>query len=239
VETGTLFCPRCHRDFPIEAGIVRFIRPKQLTGVNRRFARFYDCVSHVYFACSRLAFVFSGGEDKCRREVLDRLEATEGRLLEVSIGPGVNLRYLIGTTEVSEMFGLDISLGQLQRCRRYCRKRSWPVDLFLGMAEELPFKDGSFDHVFHIGGINFFSDKQKAIDEMIRVARSGTRVVIADESEKGAAAYEWLFPGFSRMFEGKRESVVPPVDLLPKEMEQIRVDSIWRGMGYCLEFRKP
>jgi len=46
-------------------------------------------------------------EEAARREVLDRLEPGGGRVLEVSIGPGVNLPYLIGRPDVSEVHGLD------------------------------------------------------------------------------------------------------------------------------------
>jgi hypothetical protein len=58
-------------------------------------------------------------EEKARREVTDRLEPQGGRVLEVSIGPGVNLPYLIGRPDISEVYGLDISIGQLRRCRSY------------------------------------------------------------------------------------------------------------------------
>ena len=54
-------------------------------------------------------------------------------------------------------------------------------DLFLGNAECLPFADESFDVVFHVGGINFFNDRAKAIREMIRVAKPGSKILIADE----------------------------------------------------------
>jgi len=46
----------------------------------------------------------------------------------------------------------------------------------------LLFVDGIFDVVFRVGGINFFNDKARAIAEMIRVARPGTKIVIVDES---------------------------------------------------------
>jgi len=42
--------------------------------------------------------------------------------------------------------------------------------------------------------------KQRTMDEMIRVARPGAQIVIADESEKGARAYERLLPGFLKMW---------------------------------------
>ncbi len=34
-------------------------------------------------------------EETARREILDRLEPKGGRVLEVSVGPGVNFPYLI------------------------------------------------------------------------------------------------------------------------------------------------
>ena len=49
IEEGELVCTRCEREFPIEEGIVRFIRREDLSGLNRRFARLYDVISHAYF----------------------------------------------------------------------------------------------------------------------------------------------------------------------------------------------
>ena len=70
------------------------------------------------------------------------------------------------------------------------------------------------------------------------MARPGTKIVITDESEKGAQVYGRLIPGFSGLFRGRGEAVIPPVALVPQEVEEIRVDTAWRGYGYCLEFRK-
>ncbi len=56
------------------------------------------------------------------------------------------------------------------------------LSLVHGSAEDLPFADNSFDVVFHSGGINFFSDKAKAISKIIRVAKPGTKILITDET---------------------------------------------------------
>jgi len=47
--------------------------------------------------------------------------------------------------------------------------RRWQMeaDLYLGNAESLPFADASFDVVYSCGGFNFFSDRAKALREMI------------------------------------------------------------------------
>ncbi len=238
-----MFCPHCERTFFIKTGIAHFIDPWELDGLNRRFARTYDWFSHIYTLFSKAALLPFGGERKARKVILDRLELKGGRVLEVSIGTGVNLPYLFESPhDAGEVFGLDISGGQLARCCSLVTKRGWSVELFLGTAEALPFKAEIFDSVFHIGGINFFSNKKKAIDEMIRVARPGTKIIIADESEKLARLIARI-PGFSTSHHGSSADTTMPYQLVPDTMEEIKVDGIWKAHGqyhgYCLEFRKP
>jgi uncharacterized protein YbaR (Trm112 family) len=239
IVSGRLCCPRCPREYAIAGGIPHFIEPRALTGLNRRFARLYDWFAYVYAPYSRLMLAFLGGEERRRREVLDRLAPGGGRVLEVSVGPGVNLPYLVGAPGVTEVFGLDISPGQLHQCRRLCRRRGWPVDLFLGTAEQLPFKSAAFASVFHIGGINFFNDRRRAIMEMIRVAQPGTKIVIVDEHERGARFYERTLPGFRGAFRGGRAAISAPVDLLPPAVTEVSLSDVWGGWFYCLEFRTP
>mgnify|MGYP001072965347 CR=1 FL=1 len=240
VLDGSLHCPACQKEYPIQQGIPHFIQAADLNGLNRRFAGLYDRFAWAYPPFLRIAFAIIGiSEERARREILDRLEPGGGKVLEVSIGPGGNLPFLVNRPDVGQVYGLDISLGQLRRCQAYVRRKGWPVDLFLGNAEALPFQDGAFDSLVHIGGINFFNDKKKAIDEMIRVVRPGARILIGDESERGAKGYEGTIPGFSQSFKGKRAPVVPPVDLVPPEMREVRLFEAWKGWFYCLEFRKP
>jgi ubiquinone/menaquinone biosynthesis C-methylase UbiE len=183
-----------------------------------------------------------GGERKARTEILHRLELNNGRLLEVSVGSGGNLPYLFESDKVGEVHGLDISAAQLSRCGRHAKTNGWQIDLFLGMAEKLPFKGESFDNILHVGGINFFSEKQRAIEEMIRVARPGSKIVIADESERVAQLVARFFR-LSRSNQGRKVDTSVPINFVPETMEEIRVDGIWKRHGqyhgYCLEFRKP
>jgi hypothetical protein len=96
--------------------------------------------------------------------------------------------------------------------------------------------------VFHIGGVNFFSAKKQAIDELIRVARQETKIVIADESEQ-LAQLLYRIPGFLHPYQGEKADTAVPVHLVADTMEEKRVDRIWKARGhysgYCLEFRKP
>jgi len=240
IPAGDLACENCGETYPILDGIPHFIKSESLSGFNRRFARMYDWFSWGYRFFSKAAFAYIGmDEETGRREITDRLEPRGGKVLEVSVGPGVNLPYLVHRPDVGEVFGLDISPGQLRQCQGIIRRKGWDVDLFLGNGEQLPFGDDSFEGVFHVGGINFFNNKKAAIDEMIRVAKAGARILIADETEKGAQGYEKFIPGFKSSFGGKRDVIKPPVDLVPEQMLERRVFDVWKGWLYCLEFRKP
>jgi len=239
---GELFCSHCERSYIIKNGIVHFVDLEELEGLNQRFAQFYNRFSRFETVIDRLSFLPMGGERKARTEILNRLELNNGRVLEVSIGSGGNLPYLFESPKVGDIYGMDISMAQLTNCHRLVTTQGWPVELFLGKAEELPFKSDSFDSVFHIGGINFFSEKKKAIDEMIRVARPGSKIVIADESEQVARTVA-RFLRLSRSTQDNKVDTSVPVHLVPETMKEILVDGIWKMHGqyhgYCLEFRKP
>jgi ubiquinone/menaquinone biosynthesis C-methylase UbiE len=208
--------------------------------MDRRFAHLYDWFSWFYPVFTRVGFAMIGmSEGRGRRQVLDRLDPRGGRVLEVSVGPGSNLPYLLGRDDVGEVHGLDISIGQLRRCRAMVRRRGWHVPLYLASAEALPFQDATFDAVLHIGGINFFDDKARALAEMARVAKPGTRVVVVDENERAARGYERTLPGFRATFQQGRPPVSAPTADVPGGMREVTVSDLWRGWFYCLEFVTP
>jgi len=237
VADGTLSCERCRRSFAIKNKIVQFLRAGELVGSNKRHEKLNNLFSHVYTPTVKLMFAVCGGEERARHECMSRLELKEGaKILEVGIGTGDNLPYLGEHASGFEVYGVDISPRMLQRCAGNLKKWGLRAELFLAEAEHLPFKDETFDVVFHLGAINFFTDKKRAIEEMIRVARPGSKVVIADESEK---ALKVLDKFLLQVWIGRREKVVPPIDLVPPTMLESRLDTIWRGYGYCIEFRTP
>ncbi len=240
VTLATFRCRTCHRDYPVRGGIVHVIEPQELGPLDRRFAHLYDWFSWVYPAFTRAGFALIGtSEARGRRQVLDRLEPKGGRVLEVSVGPGSNLPYLLDRPDIGEVHALDISIGQLRRCRTLVRRRGWRVPLYLASAEALPFRDATFDAVLHIGGINFFDDKARALAEMARVAKPGTRVVVVDENERAARSYERTLPGFRATFRQGRPPVTAPLAAVPHGMHEVTVSDVWHGWFYCLEFVTP
>ena len=226
--------------FPIRAGIADLRRPEDLTGFNRKFNHLYETIGGFYDDVQRVGCALTGiDRDAYVMSYLGMLEVKAGdSVLETSVGTGLNFKYL---PRGIRLCGIDLAREMLVNCQSNLRRWHLHADLFLGNAESLPFADSSFDVVFHVGGINFFNDRAKAIREMIRVARPGSRILIADETEEHVkAAYERT--PISGYFKNRKESVVPPVDLVPPEMLETHVEIlnvVGKNRFYALTFRKP
>jgi ubiquinone/menaquinone biosynthesis C-methylase UbiE/uncharacterized protein YbaR (Trm112 family) len=233
-----LLNPRSGRRFPIRDGIPVFVEPGELGGRNRQFRKLYDRVAIFYDAQSHIYAFLSGQKlGALRRGFLTELEFRPGdRVLEVSVGTAWNLRLL---PPAIDFYGLDLSWGMLQKGRRNLRRWKREAHLFCGEAENLPFADESFDVVFQLGGLNFFNDKGKAVREMIRVAKPGTRLLISDENEKQIRDLYQKIPILGRRLWRRHEGLGPPLDLIPAGMEERTVRDHADSRFYTLTFRKP
>ena len=228
---------KTRKRFPIREGIPIFLENDSITGSNKKYQSMYDRFAPLYDFSTWAYSNWKGMNVEARlREYLDELEVKEGdRVLEVSVGTGRNLQFL---PRGAQYFGLDISWGMLKQCQRNARKWNLDFSLFMGNAECLPFKNETFDVVFHFGGINFFNDRAAAIREMIRVAKPGTKFVIGDENEDLAQRYENI-PVMDGWYGNRARTITAPIDLLPPEMQEVHIKDISGGDLYCLSFRNP
>lgn len=234
LDGSTLRNTATGRVYPIREGIPLFV--STLTGSNLKYQALYDRIAPGYDLAERLYRIFTRKPDY-RLEFIRELEIVpKARVLEVAVGTGANLRYL--PTDI-DFYGIDLSWGMLRKCRKNVKKWRRAVHLFQAQAGRLPFRAEVFDCVFHVGGINFFSDPDRAIREMIWVAKPGTKIVIVDETEKAVRENYQKNPALKGYFPAGTEQVRCPIDLVPEEMEEIRAQEIAGGKLYCLSFRKP
>jgi len=227
--------------FPIHDGIPIFIKPQDITGANLKYNNLYEMIGGFYDDIQRVVLALRGLDREAYfRSYMNLLEVKPGNsVLETSVGTGLNFKYLPNSPipPSLNLFGLDLSSEMLLNCQANLRRWDMGANLYLANAESLPFADSSFDVVFHVGGINFFNDRAKAINEMIRVAKPGSLLLIADETETHVkSTYETTLGGF---FKNRKEPVVPPVHLVPSEMQDVQFQELRDGQFYALTFRKP
>jgi ubiquinone/menaquinone biosynthesis C-methylase UbiE len=238
--SGTLISTSGAR-FRLRHGVPDFRTPADLTGANGHYNRLYQLIGGFYDDIQRVVAPMQGfNRGIYVHSYLDFLEVKPGdRVLETSVGTALNFHYLPANIE---RWGLDLSDGMLEVARVNLDRWGLPSTLVLGNAERLPFADESFDVVFHVGGINFFSDRAAAIREMIRVAQPGSRLLIADETEEHVRQTYERGVFTSSFYRNRQEAVATPIDLLPPEMEEVHLETlnvIGKNRFYVLTFRKP
>lgn len=223
-------------NYEIRGGIVCFLGGDDLTGNNARFRKLYDRMAPYYDLSTRMYARFKHQRVEERlMQYLKELEIHNGdRVVEISVGTGRNLLCL---NRSAKYYGVDISFGMLKRCRRVMRKDGRQMNLVQAEAERLPLADGAFDVVFSAGGFNFFNDRTKAIAEMLRIAKSGTKLLISDETEKIRAKFEKSPVAGS--FYGGQDRIESPTAFVPDSCSKVNYREVCDGELYALTFRKP
>jgi len=227
-----LHCENCSKDYVGNEDFIDFMGGKSLEFSSKWEKQIRSLYAKIYTPATNAMFLLCGGVKNAKREVLEQLEIKNNqKILETGVGAAENIYLLNKKASNLEFYGNDIQNQMLIHSVRNLKKWDIKANLYRSDAQYLPFKDESFDVVFHLGSINLFPDKKKAIDEMIRVAKPGTKIVIADESQKAEKLIS--------IFTGENPDATPPIDLIPKEMIDLDFKTIWRGYGYLIEFRKP
>jgi ubiquinone/menaquinone biosynthesis C-methylase UbiE len=101
------------------------------------------------------------------RLMLQMLHPASGEsILDIGCGAGTAMQPLL---ELGlNVTGLDPSPYMLALCAEQLGNR---VDLYRGVAEDLPFDDNSFNHAFFFISLEFVDDPIKAVEEACRVAK--------------------------------------------------------------------
>ena len=101
-----------------------------------------------------------------------------GRILEVGIGSGVNLRYYGDRAE--HVIGLDPSAKLLKVAAEAERRARLSIELVKGSAEMIPIEDKSIDTVLTTWTLCSIPDVNQALSEMRRVLKPNGRLLFVE-----------------------------------------------------------
>ncbi|HEX8922573.1 MAG TPA: methyltransferase domain-containing protein, partial [Pyrinomonadaceae bacterium] len=193
IETGTLTCRECAHEFPIKAGIPRFVsEDNYATSFGYQWNRFrleqIDSNNGTQLSADR--FYSETGWTK---------EWLKGKwVLDAGCGAG---RFLDAASQSDcDVVGLDISNAVDAARANLAGRRN--VHFVQASIYELPFRSGVFDGCYCIGVVQHTPDPQKTMRTLPRVLRPRGRIAItAYERKPWTPLYGkyWLRPLTKRL----------------------------------------
>ena len=151
----------------------------QVRAMFDRIARVYDLMNSVMTV---------GMHQRWRERAADLAAVGPGkRALDVATGTGDLAIALRGRG--AEVVGVDFSEGMLELGRR----KAPDVRFETGNALELPYGENEFDAVTVGFGARNFSDLDRGLAEMARVAKPGGRVVVLEITTPQRPPLSWFF----------------------------------------------
>jgi len=221
-----------------DTGIVNMLYPKELLPGDAHEQYLYDQAFLRYDKGVSWVFETLNHSDEAatRRFFIDLMDLKPGmKALEVGAGTGKDSALILekvkpgGTAVLS-----DLSPNMLKLAQEKLSTEDVNVHYFLGNGSYLPFADDTFDAVFHFGGINTFSERKKAFDELTRVVRPGGKVVVGDES-----VAPWLrnTPTYATLLKANplfRAEV--PIEDVPANVENFKLHYVFGNAFYVMEY---
>lgn len=114
---------------------------------------------------------------------------TEGDVLEVAVGTGLNLPNYPPSARVT---GIELSPAMLEIAKQRARDIGRDFDLRVGDAHNLEFEDGSFDCVVCTFSLCNIPDVDRAVGEMKRVLRPGGKLILVDHVRSSVKPVYWV-----------------------------------------------
>jgi len=110
-----------------------------------------------------------------KARILELIEKSGGRVLDVGCGPGIMVKELIDLGY--EFWGIDASSNMIKECRKYFEMIN-SIHFSIGDATDIKFPDDSFDLVICMGVIDRIKKYELAIKEMMRVTKKNGSLII-------------------------------------------------------------
>ncbi len=177
-----------------------------------------DMFNNIAFRYDFLNRFLSAGIDvSWRKKAINELKLLNPSLvLDVATGTAdvALLTYkMLGTKKI---IGIDISDGMLEIGRKKISEKSLNehIKLFNGNSEQLSFEDNHFDGITVAFGVRNFQHLEKGLSEMLRVLKSGGKMVILEFSKPttiGISQFYQLYmnfitPSIGKLFSKNKEA---------------------------------
>ena len=102
------------------------------------------------------------------------------------------------------------------------------------IREDLPYPDGYFDAVYSFGAMGEFSNIKQSIAEMVRVSKTGSKIVFGDESMPPWLRHTYYAKVLTTT--NPQFAAEVPLQHLPVEARHVRLKWVIGGVFYLIDF---
>jgi demethylmenaquinone methyltransferase/2-methoxy-6-polyprenyl-1,4-benzoquinol methylase len=147
---------------------------------KRRAILFYTVLSKVYDIINPFFY-----DNSMRREVVELTDVRHDfKVLDVGCGTGYTTEAILRRVGHGEVVGIDLTPRQLRKSMEKLKSENFA--LVRGDAENLPFRENTFDATISIGAVEYFPNPENAVKEMRRVVKSNGKIAI------GGPEFRWF-----------------------------------------------
>jgi len=155
--------------------------------------------------------------------LIEELSKSSKSVLEVGCGMGADLRNF--ANRGMKVTGLDLSFDNVRLTKKGMDLLGLKGSVVNSDAENLPFKDESFDAYYSFGVLHHTPDTRKAIDEAYRVLRKGGKCIVMLYHKGYAWWYINLLFGIKRLFVSEERLISQHYDFTPLSKMYSRKDA--------------
>ncbi len=164
------------------------LHPESIRNLFNNIAPTYDLLNHLLSLRRDLYW---------RKMAVREFKGYNGWMLDIATGTGdVVIEMIRQEDHERKAFGVDFSEPMIRRARKKLSKKGLlrRVGLGLGDALSLPFRENTFSGSMIAFGLRNIVEKEQSLSEMVRVVRSGGKVVILEFTFPQKGLMRRLYP---------------------------------------------
>jgi ubiquinone/menaquinone biosynthesis C-methylase UbiE len=179
---------------------------KGFSEIKKENVRVFDDASVNYDKRGKIEFTI-----KESKKILTNYEKSLGisfpdvdKIFVLGCGTGNLLLHYALLGKAKEYYGIDISPGMIDICRKNAQALNKEIFVKVADAEDLPFEDGSFDAVVGHAILHHIPDVDRALREVYRIMKPGGFCIFSEPTMKGSRIILsfvyviWFIPLFFR-----------------------------------------
>ena len=215
---------------------------------KEQVSEMFDEIAGRYDFMNR--FLSLGIDKIWRKKTIKELATDQPQhILDVATGTGDMAITAARLLKPAKITGIDISEKMLEIGRKKIDSEGLTakIELVTGDSEAIKFDDNTFDGVMVAFGVRNFEDLQRGLKEILRVMRTGSKLVVLEFSKPDAgwlnALYHWymgrLAPAIAKLFRQNKKAYQYLNESSMAFPDRQQFVDILKGVGYSDTFFKP